>query len=50
MPNDALWLVKDNGIYLMLPIFLDTLPDDDSHSCYAEGFAPNDPDWYYKQF
>lgn len=46
--HPTLWLVKDQGIYLMTSAQLETIPADESHICYAEGFSPNDPDWYEK--
>ncbi|OQP65445.1 hypothetical protein A3860_17425 [Niastella vici] len=44
----TLWLVKDTGVYLMTSAKLDKMPEDDSHLCYAEGFAPTDPGWFNK--
>ncbi len=44
----TLWLVKDQGIYLMTSAKLEKLPDDYSHVCYAEGFEPDAPGWWEK--
>jgi Protein of unknown function (DUF3085) len=43
-----LWLVKDEGIYLMSSAKLEEFPEDKSHICYAEGFAPDASDSYEK--
>jgi hypothetical protein len=42
----TLWLVKDTGVYLMTSAKIEKMPNDNSHLCYADGFAPTDPDWY----
>lgn len=41
--SPTLWLVKDEGIYLMASAKLKEYPNDNSHICYAEGFEPNNP-------
>jgi hypothetical protein len=46
--SPTLWLVKDTGVYLMTPAKLDKMPEDDSHLCFAIGFAPTDEDWFDK--
>jgi hypothetical protein len=44
----TLWLVKDTGVYLMTSAKIEPMADDNSHLCYAEGFSPDDPDWFDK--
>ena len=44
--NPTLWLVKDEGIYLMTSAKLNEFPIDKSHLCHAKGFEPDTPDWF----
>lgn len=44
----TLWLVKDEGIYLMSPAKTDRPKGDKSHICYAEGFEPSLPNSFDK--
>lgn len=46
--SPTLWLVKDTGIYIMTPAKLEKMPEDNSHLCYANGFAPTDDDCFDK--
>jgi hypothetical protein len=48
LTTPTLWLVRDTGVYLMTSAFLDPIPEDNIHQCFAESFAPTDPDWFDK--
>ena len=41
--NPTIWLVKDEGIYLMAAGAEYRIPKDKSHICYAEGYEPHVP-------
>lgn len=46
--HPTIWLVKDEGIYLMTSAKLEKFPSDNSHICYAEGFSPETPGYWEK--